>query len=167
MTGAPLKIKWNIQTIFYVLLLSVPVNSQCIQPLNMDLPFEHLTSRLLPLLAINKTAAPLPPVRPPLPPLSAAHWDTTIWWDWLALVRETTGVRQGVLLHPRLSFASPELLSLLSSPHAVARETGIDTMSESAWISFVCWAFDLAGNWDAHLVFSVCQIHSRLIHYIV
>lgn len=42
------------------------------------------------------------PLLAPLYPLSATHWDITIWWDWLALVRETVGVQQGVLLHSRL-----------------------------------------------------------------
>lgn len=40
----------------------------------------HPSAWLLPLLVINNTtAAPLPPVSPLSTPLSATHWDITIW----------------------------------------------------------------------------------------
>lgn len=91
---------YNIYIFYFLFLFSLSKHS-----LNLFSVFHSDTPRLglglLPLLVINDTAAaaaaaPLPPCfTPPVRPLSAARWDVTIWWDWLALVRRRWGSSRG------------------------------------------------------------------------
>lgn len=83
--------------------------------------------------SVKLLVLPYPLLAPPSTPLSATHWDITIWWGWLALVRTTVGVRQGVLRCSRLPFASTELSDpfvIAWNSHAVAEETGVRSQGQ-------------------------------------